>query len=83
MNPLTFVVIAEVSLKFLTMIAFSAAQSSAQSFIHNAILFIDTSDYARYDQPHWLIRMPYLSTIASNDAQSLHLYCLNLKIIQI
>ena len=43
MNPLTFVVIA---LTLLTMITTSAAQSSAQTFIRNAILFMDTSDNA-------------------------------------
>ena len=44
------------------MIAISVVQSSVQTFIHNAILFIDTC----YNQAHWLIGMPYLSIIASN-----------------
>ena len=41
-------------------------QSSAQKFIHNAILFIDTSNSAWYNQAHCLIGTPYLSTVASN-----------------
>ena len=48
------------------MIALSAAQSSAQTFIHNAIMFIDTSNNAWYNKTHWLIGTPYLSIIASN-----------------
>ena len=44
----------------------SSVQSSAQTFIYNAILFIDTSDKAWHNQAHWLIGTPYLSTIASN-----------------
>ena len=48
------------------MIAILAAQSSAQTFIHSAILFIDTSNNAWYSQTHWLIRMPQLPIIASN-----------------
>ena len=50
----------------LAMIALSTVQSSAQTFIHNAVLFIDTSNNAWYNQPHWLIWTPYLSIIASN-----------------
>ena len=46
----------------LALIALSTVQSSAQIFSHNAILFIDTSDNAWYNQVHW----PYLSIIASN-----------------
>ena len=34
------------------MITRSAVQSSAQTFIHNAILFIDTSNKAWYNQVH-------------------------------
>ena len=51
----------------LAFIALSAAQSSAQTRIHNAILVIDTSNNASYNQVHWLVRMPYLSIKASND----------------
>ena len=36
----------------------------------NTILIIDTSDNVWYNQVHWLIRMPYLSIIASNDVLS-------------
>ena len=50
----------------LAMIALSVVQSYAQSFIYNAILFIDTSNNAWYNQADWLIRIPYLSIIASN-----------------
>ena len=45
----------------LAFIALSAAQSSAQTRIHNAILVIDTSNNASYKQVHWLVRTPYLS----------------------
>ena len=48
----------------LEIIALSTVQSS---FIHNAILFIDTSNNAWYNQSHWLIGTPYLLIIASND----------------
>ena len=51
----------------LAMVAFSAVYSSAQTIIHNAILFIDTSNNASYKQTHWIIETPYLSIIASND----------------
>ena len=51
----------------LAFIALSAAQSSAQTRIHNAILVIDTSNNASYNQVHWLVRTPYLSIKASND----------------
>ena len=50
----------------LAMIALSAVQSFAQSYIHNAVLFIGTSDKAWYNQVHWLIEPPYLLIIASN-----------------
>ena len=50
----------------LAMIALLAVQSCAQTFIHNAIMLIDTSDNASYSQVHWLIRTPYLSIKASN-----------------
>ena len=49
------------------MIALSAVQSSAQLFIHNAILCIDTSYNALYYQVHCIIGTLYLSIIASND----------------
>ena len=57
------------SLPLLAMIALLT--SCAQMFIHNAIMLIDTSDNALYNQVHWLIRTPYLSIKASND-QWLH-----------
>ena len=50
----------------LAIIALSAVQSSAQTFIHDAILFIDTSNNTWYNQVHWRIRAVYLSIIASN-----------------
>ena len=50
----------------ITDFSLSAAQSSAQTRIHNAILFIDTSNKASYNQVHWLVRTPYLSIKASN-----------------
>ena len=49
------------------MIAFSPVQSSTQTFIHNTILFNDTSNNVWYNQAHKLIGMTYLSIIASND----------------
>ena len=55
----------------LAFIALSAAQSSAQTRIHSAILIIDTSNNASYNQVHWLVRTPYLSIKASNDCVSL------------
>ena len=45
----------------------SAVQPSAQTFIHNSILFIDTYNNSWHNQTHWLIRSPYFATIASND----------------
>ena len=51
----------------LAFIALSAAQSSAQRRIHGAILVIDTSNNASYNQVHWLVRTPYLSIKANND----------------
>ena len=48
------------------LIALSTAQSSAQTRIHSAVLVIDTSNNASYDQVHWLVRTPYLSIKASN-----------------
>ena len=50
----------------LAFIALSAAQSTAQTCIHSAILVIDTSNNASYNQVHWSIGTPYLSTKASN-----------------
>ena len=54
-----------VPVPFIAMVALSAVQSSTQTFIHNAILSIDTSNNW-YNQVHWLIGTPYLSIIASN-----------------
>ena len=51
----------------LAMIALSAVQSSTHTFIHNTILFIDTSDNVSYNKRHRLIGTPYLSIIASNE----------------
>ena len=51
----------------LVIVNISAVQSFAQTFIHNAILFIDTSNNAWHNQAHWLIGTPYLSTIGSKD----------------
>ena len=48
------------------MIALSTVQSSAQTFIHTAILFIDMSNNGLYNQAHLLLGAPYLSIIASN-----------------
>ena len=48
-------------------IALSAAQSSAQTHIHSAIVVIDTSNNAWHSQVHWLVRTPYLAIKASND----------------
>ena len=52
----------------LAFIALSAAKSSAQTRNHNAIVVIDTSNNASYNQVHWLVRTPYLSIKASNEA---------------
>ena len=51
----------------LAFIALSPAQSSAQTRIHSAILVIDTSINASYNEVHWLVRTPYLSIKASNE----------------
>ena len=51
----------------LAFIALSAAQSSGETCIHSAILVIDTSNNASYNQVHWLVGTPYLSIKASND----------------
>ena len=45
----------------------SAAQSSAQSHIHSAIVVIDTSNNAWHSQVHWLVQTPYLAVKASNE----------------
>ena len=50
----------------LAMIALLAAQSSARIFIHNSVLFIDTSNNDWYSQAHWLIGTQYLSIIGGN-----------------
>ena len=51
----------------LAFIALSAAQSSAQTRIHSAIVVIDTSNNAWHSQVHWLVGTPYLAIKASND----------------
>ena len=48
------------------MIAHLTVQPSASTFIHNAILLIDTSNNTWYSHVHWLIGTPYLLWIASN-----------------
>ena len=53
-------------LQLLAIIVLSAVQSSAQTFIHNAILFIDTSNNAWYNRAYCLIGTPYLLIIASD-----------------
>ena len=45
----------------------SAAQSSAQTHIHSAIVVIDTSNNVWHSQVHWLVGTPYLAVKASND----------------
>ena len=50
----------------LAFIALLAAQSSVQTHIHNAIVFIDTSNNASHNQVHWLFGKPYLVIKASN-----------------
>ena len=51
----------------LAIIAVFTVQSSVQTFIHNAIVFIDTSINVWYNQAHWRFGTPpYLSIIASN-----------------
>ena len=50
----------------LAIITLSVVQSSVQTFIHNAIMFIDTSNNDWYLQAHWIIGTPYLSIITSN-----------------
>ena len=54
----------------LAFIALLAAQSSAQTRIHSAILVIDTSNNASYSPVHWLVGTPYLSIKASNVVES-------------
>ena len=51
----------------LAFMALSAAQSSAQTYIHSVILVIDTPNNASYSPVHWLIRTLYLSIKASNE----------------
>ena len=53
-------------LALLAFTANSAAQSSAQTHTHSAIVVIDTSNNASYNQVHWLVGMPYLAVKASN-----------------
>ena len=59
----------------LPFIALSVAQSSAQTRIHSAILVIDTSNNASYNQVHWLVRTSYLSIKASNAVFNCISYC--------
>ena len=55
----------------LAFIALSAAQSSAQTHIHSAIVVIDTSNHAWHSQVHWLVETPYLAIKASNECKEL------------
>ena len=48
------------------MIALLHVQSSTRIFFHNVILFIDTSNNAKYQPPLSLIRTLYLAIISSN-----------------
>ena len=67
-------------LSLLAMIALLAVQSCAQIFIHKAIMLIDNSDNASFNQVHWLIRTPYLSIKASNGL-TIYLKCgCNMKV---
>ena len=54
-------------LALLAFIALLTVQSSAQTRIHNVILFIGTSNNASHNQVHWLVGTPYLSIKASNE----------------
>ena len=55
----------------LPFIALSAAQSSAQTHIHSAILVIDTLNIVSYKQVHWLVGTPYSSIKTSNEYEML------------
>ena len=44
----------------------SAAQSSAQTHIHSAIVVIDTSNNVSNNRVHWLVETSYLAVKASN-----------------
>ena len=50
----------------LAFIGLLAVQSSAQTHIHCAIVVIDTSNNASYNQVHWLVGTTYLAIKASN-----------------
>ena len=76
-NNSTNDVIYSVNKSLLAIVDISAVQSSAQTFIHNAILLIYTSYNVWYNQAHWLIRMPYLFPIASN----VHTFLQNIEAI--
>ena len=58
--------VSEPSLALLAFTANSAAQSSAQTHIHSAIVVIDTSNNAWHSQVHWLFGTAYLTVKASN-----------------
>ena len=53
-------------LSLLAFMALSAAQSSAQTHIHSAILVIDISNNVWHSQVHWLVGTPYLAIKSSN-----------------
>ena len=59
----------QTNLRTKVIVALSAVQSSAQTFVHIPILFIDTSNNALYNQVHRLIGTPYLTMIASNEGE--------------
>ena len=61
-----------------SLLAFTAlldVQSSTWTRIHSAILVIDTSNNASYNQVHWLVGTPYLAVKASNDGVHPQLWC--------
>ena len=59
-----------------------AVQSSAQTFIPYAILFIDTSNNAWYNQDYWLTGTPFVSMIANNENCSLNVPYITSKLIK-
>ena len=64
-------------ISFVPLLAFtanSAAQSSAQTHIHSAIVVIDTSNNAWHSQVHWLAGTPHLAVKASNEARNFKLH---------
>ena len=52
----------------------SAAQSSAQTHIHSAIVVIDISNNGWHSQVHWLVETPYLAVKASNEMEKIRVH---------